>query len=390
MSIPVKRASTARMPQADASNRRRGGTGVASPDLEDATSIWRREITFGPLWRGGDYLAFYSQLTRLLKAGLPLATAVEVLTEAAHPKHAGALARVLADLRGGGSLSEALGHVDAPAFVTSTIAAGERTGSLAACLSSVEAIYARRARYSRSIRKALVYPTFVLALATAVVLFIMYFVVPMFADMYDRLGGRLPPITVAIQTASAFLVDYGWALLAGVVVVGGGVYLAARRYLGERITDLLVAYVPGVGTLVRDVEVARFASTMSLLLGSGIRADGALTSARSIVRSKQVASALAIATDDIAAGSSVTDALREFSFLRREELAMVGVGEVTNDLAGMFESIAEGADRRIDARIEVITGLMEPILIIFLGVVVGFILVAMYLPLFQLGSAVGN
>ncbi len=241
--------------------------------------------------------------------------------------------------------------------------------------------------------KAISYPAFVSGFSVLVVGFILHFIVPLFTDIYDRLGGEVPAITSFVNKASALVIRFG-PLALGSAVVAFGVTFYFRKTVrktvrARQLYAAIVLRISLVGPIIRDTYLARLCPTLRLMLANSIPIDEALALSAEVIDLYPLQRSLSDASTAVREGRSLQHALADAKLLPAYLKSLVRVGEEAHRLPEMFGTVAEDLDRRVELRTETLGSLIEPILIIGLGFVVGFILISMYLPLFKLGTAIG-
>jgi len=330
--------------------------------------------------------AFTRELATLIGAGLPLLRSLEILSR--HVKSTN-LQRALDDVRGsvesGCDLSEGLARhpeIFSPLYVN-MIRAGEIGGALEEILNRLATYQEKTAAVRGKILSALYYPVSVLVIATGLVTLILTFIVPRLQEIYEGLGVRLPALTrLLIEMSQVVRYQALW-------VIGGGIlallilWQFGKTRLGRRVLDQVRLSLPVLGVLVRKAAVARFARTLATLLDAGVPILQALV----IVRDACGNSVLARASEDIHAGiregGLIAEALERHAVFPELVVQMVAVGEETGTLDHMLNKVAESYERQVDHLIDGLTALIEPVLIVMLGVLIGFIVIALYMPLIK-------
>ena len=335
---------------------------------------------------------FTRQLATLVRAGMPLLRALHTIDEQldAGPLRE-ATRHIAEDVEGGLSFSEALARHPRifPEFFVHMIKAGELGGLLDEILQRLADFLEKQNRLASRVRSALVYPAFVLGAAGLILLLLMIFVVPTFVSMFKDLGGALPlPTRLLILTCN--LVRGGWWLLIVVGVVVAVSYRAlAATPPGRFLLDRIALHAPIVGGLIQGVAVARFARTLGTLLTSGVPILTALDTVEAIVGNAVISRAIRQVHDRIKEGDSVAGPMEATHIFPPLVVRMVALGEETGQLDKMLVQIATSFEEEVDLQVASMTQLLEPVLIIGLGLVVGFIVISMFLPLFTLAKLLG-
>ncbi len=355
----------------------------------DGDSLWSRDLRIGPLWRSADKQQLYGQLHTLVRAGLDVRSALELLVDGAAKKHHASLGLLLTRVVGGESVAEAITSVEAGPFEIQSLRIGEATGTLSEAFGSLADFYKRRLYYRSLIVKAVSYPAFVSGFSVLVVGFILYFIVPLFTDIYDRLGGEVPTITSLVSNVSEVIIRFGPLALGTAAIALGTAFYFRKTVRARRLYAAVVLRIPLVGPIIRDAYLARLCSTLRLMLASSIPIDKALALSAEVIDLYPLQRSLDSASTAVREGQSLQLALAGATLLPDYLKSLIRVGEEAHRLPEMFGTVAEDLDRRVESRTETLGSLIEPVLIIGLGFVVGFILISMYLPLFKLGTAIG-
>ncbi|HYE55525.1 MAG TPA: type II secretion system F family protein [Chitinophagaceae bacterium] len=332
---------------------------------------------------------FYLELSSLLEAGVDIRTALELARDEQKKKKVRAVFEgVLNKVVRGATLSAALksaGKFTAYEFFSVQI--GEETGKLVQVLKELAVYFNKKIRQRRQITGAITYPVLVLVVAFAAVSFMLTYVVPMFADTFRRFGSDLPAITQMVIAASAFIKKYigvFFLVMAGVVVV---CWWQRNNEWFRRWSSALLMRVPVVGVLVQKIYLARFCNTLALLVASRIPIVQAIRLTRQMITFYPVESSLQSIEERVIGGTPLNKALSEFSIYPAKMVSMVKVGEEVNQLEMFFGRLADQYANEVEYQTTLLSKFLEPLIIVVLGLVVGVILIAMYLPLFKLGQA---
>lgn len=334
-----------------------------------------------------DFLLFNQQLAALLKAGIPVLQAVSMLRRrSASPRLREVLAEVEDKIRGGTALSEAFeGQKIFPRIYTASLLAGERSGALDDVLSRFVAYLRRSVQIKRKIRGALAYPSFLMAASIVMVLFLSIYVVPKMAELFSNIGQRraLPTVTVVVVTISnAVASNILWvAPLALVTVLA--ILAWSRTRQGALFFARLILRTPLAGRLIVQMTTAQMARSMATLLAGGITvpesweiASESITNAELRRRSEQV-------LPMIREGRGLTEGLEEADWLPELALDMIGIGERSGSLREMLDEVAQFYDAEAEVRLEQLTSLLEPVILVVMASFVVTILLAIYLPIIQ-------
>ena len=334
---------------------------------------------------GSDFLILNQQFNTLIKAGLPILRALDLLADrASSPKLRPVISQVRDRVREGKSLSEAVAEAGVFSKVYSTaILAGEKSGNLPGVLD----YYIAYQRVSTGVRKkilaTLVYPILLISVAIIIVTYLVTAVIPKFALLYRDLNVDLPAPT---RLLIALTVDYRFAFLgavAALAVAAAGVFLWSRSEEGGPAFDRFKFRLPIVGDTLLKFQVAQFSRTLATLLTGGTPLVAGLQTATDAVTSKLLRSTVAEATQRVREGESLHAALASKNIVPEMALDMIEVGESSGALSPMLTSVAEFYEEEVSLRLSALVSIIEPVLLIFMGLLVAFILISLYLPIFS-------
>ncbi|HKG05285.1 MAG TPA: type II secretion system F family protein [Pedobacter sp.] len=352
--------------------------------------LMSRDISFGALGLGDQKKeSFFFELSTLLKSGIDLKNSLDLITlETLKDKHLDIYREIKAKVIAGASLAQgvkASGKFSDYDFFSIQI--GEETGSLDEVLQDLALFYKRKVEQRRKIISALSYPAIVLCTSAGAVFFMLRFVVPMFGDVFKRFGGKLPWMTEMVIRASSLL---GTLFLPFMLLLTVLVYLLYRYRRNDRFRDLssrLVLTIPVVRELVLKIYLARFCNTMRLLISTKIPLLRAISMSRQTIGFYPLEVSLKKVEQDIMEGESLHASLAAFPVYPPKMVQLVKVGEEINRLDHFFENIGDQYVQEVEYQTNTVSKLIEPLIIIFLGLVVGFILISMYLPMFQMSNS---
>lgn len=356
-----------------------------------------REIPFSIPGLGGkvsdkDIVVFTRQFATMIDAGLPLVQCLEILSTQTENK---ILAKAVGDLRmdveAGSTYADALKkHPKVfDDLYAKMVAAGEAGGILDTILNRLAKHIEKAMKLKKQIKAAMVYPLIIMTVAIAVIIILMVWVIPIFAKMFTDFGGTLPLPTQLVINMSNFVKSY-IILIVGAVA---GIITAIRMYYktenGRRTIDRILLKSPVFGELIKKAAVAKFTRTLGTLISSGIPILEGIAIVASTSGNKVIEEALLTARQFISEGKTVADPLGKAKVFPPMVVQMIAIGETTGALDTMLGKIADFYDDEVDAAVTALTSMLEPIIILFLGVVIGFIVVAMYLPMFKLAGTIG-
>lgn len=367
--------------------------GSAAGDKTSWLELLNRDIKFPGFGALSDKKKerFYAELQILLEAGVDIKSSLELIAEE-QPKQADRdLFEGIKDkVVGGESLSESIystGKFSPYEYYSLKI--GEQSGEISNVLSDLSGFYAKKIAQYRQVVNALSYPVIVTLAAVGAVFFMLNFIVPMFADIFKRSGGQLPGITQTIIDLSDVVAAYGAYVILAFLAIVLTAYLQRRKEWFRRLFSKIVLATPFVGAMVQKIYLARFCYSMNLLLGAKTPIIEALTLVQKMVGFYPIEQSLTQVKDGILRGQALYLAMSEFTIYNRRMVSLVKVAEEVNQLDLIFGKLARQYNDEVDHQAGLISSMLEPFIIIFLGLFVAVILIAMYLPLFQLSNSFG-
>jgi type IV pilus assembly protein PilC len=332
------------------------------------------------------------QLSVMIASGLPLVQSLEGLsTQLENASLRGITAEMKTKIEGGARFAETLGFYPKcfDELYVSLVVAGEEGGMLDTILARLANYIEKTEKLRRKVKTALIYPSSIVVVAVGVVIVLLVFVIPVFERMFTSFGRTLPVPTQIVIGLSKLVKS-------GILYMAAGAAAAAfllRQYYrtdgGRRTVDRLILKVPVIGCILQKASVARVTRTLSTLISSGVSILEALTIVAKTAGNKIIEDALFRARADISEGRSISEPLRESGVFPAMAVQMVQVGEATGALDNMLNKVADFYEEDVDNMVTNLTSLLEPAIMIVLGVVLGGLIVAMYLPIFQLGNVVG-
>ena len=363
----------------------------------EAPSIKERgkEIAF-PKFGGGvapQLVAIFTrQFSVMIDAGLPLVQCLEILASQQENKtFKRALIQIRQDVESGSNLADSM-RKHPKIFndlFTNMVAAGEAGGILDTILQRLAQYIEKSVKLNSQVKSAMIYPVAVISIACIVVAVILWKVIPVFAALFKGLGAELPMPTLIVIALSNFIADYWWLIA---LVIGGTIYSLRRyheTYRGRRVIDGIVLKMPILGMLMRKIAVARFCRTLSTLTSSGVPIlDGLQITARTAGNSI-VEDAIMATRKSVEEGKTISEPLADTDVFPSMVVQMIAVGEQTGALDTMLSKIADFYEDEVDTAVAGLMKLLEPVLIAFLGVAIGGIVIAMYMPMFTLIGQVG-
>lgn len=340
-----------------------------------------------------DVVIFVRQFATMIDAGLPLVHCLDILQEQQpNPNFKRVIKQIKKDVEEGSTLSDAIKkHPKVfDNLFHNLVAAGEIGGILDVILNRLAAYIEKIAKLKKKVKGAMTYPGIVISIAVLVVAVILIYVIPVFAGLFRDAGAKLPAMTLFVMSMSDFAKSYFHWVFLGLVVVFLGLRQIRRTPKGREAFDTLFLRSPVFGALIRKVAVARFTRTLGTMLSSGVPILDGLDVVAATAGNTVIEKAIRTARLSISEGRSVAEPLAETGVFPGMVTQMISVGEATGALDTMLGKIADFYDEEVDTAVGSLTALLEPMLIIFLGITIGGLLVAMYLPIFQLADVVGK
>ncbi len=386
----------------DRNNRQVRGESKAASETVVTSNLRRQGVRITKIkrqtFRGGkrvsekDVTFFTRQLATMLKAGVPLLQSFEIVARG----HSNArFSRLMMEVKGrieaGSSLADAFRHYPAQFdnLYCNLVAAGESSGMIDAILDRLATYKEKILALKSKIKAALFYPSAVVTVAIVVVWVIMIFVIPAFKDVFSSFGASLPAPTQLVIDISDFVVTWWWAAF---LAIGGtifGMSVLIKRSDTMRYTfDRLLLKFPVIGDILEKATIARWTRTLATMFAAGVPLVESLDAVSGAAGNAVYQSATRRIQTDVSTGTSLTNSMMSTQLFPNMVLQMVQIGEESGSLDAMLTKIADFYEREVDDAVSALSSLLEPIIIVFLGVVVGGLVVAMYLPIFKLGAVV--
>ncbi len=360
--------------------------------------IKRKSALFGKRKKkitAGDIAVFSRQLATMMSSGVPLVQAFDIVGRGhQNPSMQELIMAIKVDVEGGLALNEALAkhpfYFD-DLFVN-LVRAGEQAGVLETLLHKIATYKEKTESLKGKIKKALYYPVAVILVAVLVTAMIMIFVIPQFEDLFSGFGADLPAFTRVVIDMSKFVQDWWGAVLLGAIAVG---YVAANTWKRSRkfrqTLDNILLKTPIIGVILHKSAVARFARTLSTMFAAGVPLVEALESVSGATGNVIYGEAVLRMRDDVATGQSMQLAMKQQNIFPHMVVQMTAVGEEAGSLDAMLAKVADFYEEEVDNAVDALSTLLEPLIMVILGTLVGGLVIAMYLPIFKLGAAVmGN
>ncbi|MBK7332057.1 MAG: type II secretion system F family protein [Betaproteobacteria bacterium] len=386
----------------DRNNRQVRGESKAASETVVTSNLRRQGIRITKIkrqtFRGGkrvsekDVTFFTRQLATMLKAGVPLLQSFEIVARGhSNARFSRLMMEVKSRIEAGSSLADAFRHYPAQFdnLYCNLVAAGESSGMIDAILDRLATYKEKILALKSKIKSALFYPSAVVTVAIVVVWVIMIFVIPAFKDVFSSFGASLPAPTQLVIDISDFVVTWWWAAF---LAIGGAIFgmsvLIKRSETFRYTFDRLLLKFPVIGDILEKATIARWTRTLATMFAAGVPLVESLDAVSGAAGNAVYQSATRRIQTDVSTGSSLTNSMMSTQLFPNMVLQMVQIGEESGSLDAMLTKIADFYEREVDDAVSALSSLLEPIIIVFLGVVVGGLVVAMYLPIFKLGAVV--
>jgi type IV pilus assembly protein PilC len=355
-------------------------------------SVKPRGLTGGPRkTKLETFLIFNQQFLTLIKAGLPILGSLEMLAKGQkNPNFAGQLQNIAARVRTGEAISTAFeAQGGFPLMYTTTLLAGERAGNLEEVLGRYLSFQRVSLAFRKKVKASLVYPTLLITLVTAMFIFMITFVVPQFAKLYDQIGTTLPSMTLFMLALGKGAQKYLLYIIPALALIGYLVWRWSKTNAGGERIDTLRIRMPIFGKIWLKYQVAMFARTLSTLLSGGIPLVPSLETAARSITSKRISKAVFSSVTSVREGKGLATSLQSTKVFPELSTEMIEVGESTGALPQMLNSVAEFFEEDVQTALTAALALIEPAILIVMGVVVVIILISLYLPIFSMGNSMG-
>ncbi len=400
------------MPTFEWKGRNRSGqdqTGVLVADSKDAVigMLRRQQVVVTavkekgkeiavPKWGGKvppqNIAIFTRQFSVMIDAGLPLVQCLEILgSQQDHKNFKRSLIQIRQDVESGSSLADAM-RKHPKTFndlYTNMVAAGEAGGILDTILQRLAAYIEKAVKLNSQVKSAMIYPVAVITIAVIVVMIILWKVIPVFAALFTGLGAELPTPTKIVIALSDFIADFWWMIFGGSILIVFALRRYHQTYKGKRVLDGILLKFPVLGMLLRKISVARFCRTLATLTSSGVPILDGLQITAKTAGNSVVEDAIMATRKSVEEGKTISEPLGDTEVFPPMVVQMIAVGEQTGALDTMLSKIADFYEDEVDNAVAGLMKLLEPVLIAFLGVAIGGIVIAMYMPMFTLIGQVG-
>lgn len=332
---------------------------------------------------------FMRQMATMVGAGLPLTRSLEIMIQqASNPKFKKILQNVLASIQSGKTLADSF-RVEEDVFDQVTInliEAGEESGNLENILEKIAVELEEKNALTRKIKSAMIYPAIILIVIVAVIVLMMLVLVPSMADMYKDFGSELPFATRFLMSMSDFFINYWWVILSVILVLVVGFKYYKDTPKGKRNIDKLLLKVPSLGTILSKIQLSQFTRILSLLLGSGVPIIKAIDLTASSLGNLMFRETLEEAKNEVEKGGPLAIPIARSEYYPLLVSSMIAVGEETGEIDSVLAKVAEYYKEEVDTATSNLSSLLEPVFLVIMGLAIGFIAVAVYMPMFQLAT----
>ena len=355
--------------------------------------IKRKRQKLGSSITEKDVALFTRQLSTMMRAGVPLLQAFDITARGhSNPRMTKLLLDIRAEVENGSSLSESFRKhpLQFDALFCNMIAAGETGGVLDSLLDKLATYKEKTLAIKAKIKSAMIYPTAIIGTAFIITAVIMIYVIPAFKDLFSSFGADLPAPTMFVIWLSDFFVEWWWLIFGGLFgAIFGGIFAFKRSPKAHKIADRIVLKLPVIGEIVRKATIARWTRTLATLFTAGVPLVEALDSVGGASGNQVYADATSQIRTEVSTGSSLTYAMQKSDLFPNMVMQMTAIGEESGSLDSMLEKVADFYEEEVDNAVAALSSLMEPVIMVVLGVLIGGLVIAMYMPIFKMGQVVG-
>lgn len=338
-----------------------------------------------------DLQVFTRQFAVLVGAGVPIVQSLEAMSKGARsPAMTGVLKSVCSEVERGKRLAESLSTQPAvfDRLYVNLVRAGEEGGVLETVLNRLAQYIETSVKLRGKVKSAMFYPAAIIIVAIIVIMFIMMFVIPKMSSMFKQSGQSLPTLTVWVVNSADFVGHYWYIIIAVLIAVPLGIKMYYETDDGRKTLDAIMIELPVLGDLIRKAAIARFSRTLSTLLSSGVRIIDALEISAQTTGNYMIERSLTKAKEDVARGKALADPLTKIPYFPNMVTQMISIGEQTGNIDQMLSKVADFYEDEVENATAAMTSLMEPILMVVLGGIIAVIVIAMYLPIFNMANTV--
>ncbi len=353
-------------------------------------SLSKKSQGFGSRGAGAkEFLLFNQEFVTLVKAGLPILQSLEILQKRMeNPRFRSTLEEIIHDIRGGTALSDAMAKHPAifPPLYTSTVRAGEKSGALVDVIKRYITYQKKMIAIMSKLKMSLAYPTFLVVALVAVLGLFFFYVIPNFTRMYSDQAGSLPLLTSLLVSFTAIVTRFAPLIAAAIVAAGVGIHFWRKSDSGRNTIDAVVLRIPLLRSIITQYLLAQITRTLATVIRGGIPLVQALETTAGVISNRSMARKLTKTREFVIEGVSLADAFDRTRIAPDMTVRMIEVGESSGDLPQMLEDVADFYDQEVENRLATLTTMIEPVLMLCMGLVMAVIVVALYLPIFEMGS----
>ncbi|PEL13438.1 type II secretion system F family protein [Bacillus sp. AFS017336] len=350
-------------------------------------TIWTKDLSFNQSVNQKDFVIYLRQFSTLLKAGITIVDATNILAKQTNSKVLQkTLYEIQESLQQGNALSEVYEqypHIFKKLF-TNMIRAGEVSGTIADTLERLADYYEKQLRTKQKVMAAMTYPAVIAIITTFVVFFLLLFVVPTFVNMFNDLNATLPAITIWVLTASKWIQQDWWLILLLVIIAVAGLLLIKKQPKGAYLLDVILLKIPIFGTLFQKAAISRMTSTLASLFASSVPILEAIEITEKVVGNEVVAKVLNEGKTSLERGDSLAEPMEQHWVIPPLVTQMIAIGEKTGSLESLLTKVSTFYENEVEAVAEQLKSLIEPVMIVLLASVVGFVVLAIMIPMFDM------
>ncbi len=339
-----------------------------------------------------DKVVFMRQMATMVGAGLPITRSLEIMVQqTSNPKFKKVIKNVLQSVESGKSLADSFREQEEifDSITVNLIEAGEESGNLEVILERLATELEESNSLSGKIKSAMIYPIIILVVIVGVILMMMFVLVPSMSEIYKDFDAELPWATTFLMNLSSFFISYWWAiiLLVSILIIGVKYYLGTNK--GKKNWDRLVLKIPSVGKIVSKMQLSQFTRILALLLGSGLSIIKALDLTAQGLSNTVFKETVMEAKDEVEKGGTLAMPIARSSHFPLLVSSMIAVGEETGEIDSVLTKVSEYYKEEVDTATSNLSTILEPVFLVIMGLAVGFIALAVYMPMFELSSAIG-
>lgn len=336
-------------------------------------------------------IVFTRQLYTLIKTGIPLLKALQIITvQLPLGKFRSNVESIIQGIQEGKSFSESLSIAPQyfSLFYINMIKAAEVSGNLTGILKELSQHLIQNRRITRQVQAAFMYPILVLVISIVILGALLMFVIPVFVRIFEGMGGKLPPATMFLINLSKFSVRWGWIILVLALMLSGAIIFLSRKTYGRRLINTFIWRLPLFGKLIKTIEISRFCRTIGTLLASGVTLTKSLDVLHETTYAVLVQNALEDIRYKIEQGKNLSTAMEETEIFPLTLVRMIQVGEESGKISDLFLDVAGDYEEEVSYTVTGLLSLLEPVLIVVMGIIVGFIVISLFFPIFTLSGLV--